>query len=840
MLGSNRHLGGKMSGLLHDLRYAVRQLRKAPAFTVAAVVTLGLGIGANTAMFSVMNAVLLRSLPVPEPDRVLYLHVPTGQPDGAENTGNSDTSFSYSVFQALRERHDVFSDVIASAPLAIGKTSIRFGSEPELAEGEVVSGNFFSGLGVKMARGRGFTQQDESAQSPVAVLSYQFWTRRFNRDPEIIGKTLYVNGVPETIAGIAAEGFDGLKRMSGDTDFWISMQDRIELNAWGQAPKNGKTYFSQPKWWSLLLTARLAPGITPDQAVARVQPLFKATAYAPVGPPKPGTQQIYLTLIPAKGLDSYIDDYKRPLSLLMALVGLVLFIACANVALLLVARNQARQREFSLRLAIGARRGDLFRQLLTESILLVLAGGALAWLFAVPATAALAAWSHLDTSLHPDTTVLLFTLGVLIAAALAFGLAPLYDALSVPVGLALKSSTRTATQDKRKSRFGRLVVALQIALCVVLLVAAGLLLRTLRNLENVPLGIRTQGLLVFGVDAPGTLDTPQKNEFYQRLLTRVRVLPGIDSATLVENRPGTGWSSNNEAFVDGVVPNHGSDKFAPLRSNNVGPDFFHVMGIPILQGRGIEASDTAESPRVAVVNETFAQRYLPNQSPLGHQVGPKGSERTIVGVVRNNKFTSMDEPDWPMMWIPYTQLGVLGVGEMHVEMRVNGDPISALPNAERAVHELDPNLPLRDPMTQQEQFEESIAGKRLFSRLAVFFGLLAGLLVATGLYGTLAYRVSHRTVEIGVRLAVGAQRGEVLRMILCESLVLAAGGVALGLPLAVLASRLLRAMLFGVTPNDVLTFAGALLVVIVVAASAAFFPARRAASTDPMQALRTE
>ncbi len=829
-----------MARLLQDLRYATRQLRKSPAFTVAAVVTLGLGIGANTAMFSVMNAVLLRSLPVSEPARVYYLRVPTDQPDGAENTGNGDTSFSYPVFQALRQQRDVFSDVIASAPLAIGKTSIRFGQEPELADGELVSGNFFSGLGVKMARGRSFSDQDEAAQSPVAVLSYQFWTRRFNRDPGVLGKTLYVNGVPQTIIGVAAEDFGGLKRGHGDTDFWIPMQDNVALNAWGQAGRDGKTYFGLPKWWCLLLTTRLAPGVTPAQALARVQPIFEATAYAPVGPPKPGTKQVYLTMTQAKGLDDYVSDYSRPLSLLMALVALVLLIACANVALLLVARNQARQREFSLRLAIGAGRGDLFRQLLMESLLLVLAGGVVAWLFAEPATSALAAWSHLETSLRPDTTVLLFTLAVLIAAALAFGLAPLYDALSVPAGLALKSSTRTGAQDKRKSRFGRLVVTLQIALCVVLLVAAGLLLRTLRNLEHVPLGMRTQGLLVFGVDAPGSLGNEQKNEFYQRLLARMRVLPAVESATLVENRPGTGWSSNNEAYVDGAVPQSGGSKFAPLRSNNVGPDFFHVMGIPVLQGRGVEESDTAESPRIAVVNETFVQRYLPNQSPLGHQVGPKGSERTIVGVVGNSKYTGVDEKDVPMMWIPYTQTGALGVGEMHVEMHVNGDPMSALPNAERAVHEIDPNLPLRDPMTQQEQFDQSISSRRLFSRLAVFFGLLAGLLVAIGLYGTLAYRVSNRTVEIGVRLAVGAQRGEVLLMVLRESLILAGVGIAIGLPLALLASRLLRAMLFGVGPDDWLTFAGALLAVVMVAVAAAFIPARRAAGTDPMQALRAE
>jgi len=829
-----------MSGLLRDLRYAFRQLRKSPVFTLAAVITLGLGIGANTAMFSVMNAVLLRSLPVAEPNRVFNLRVPTGQPEGAGNTGNDDTSFSYAVFQALRERHDAFSEVIATAPLAIGKTSIRIGEEPEMAAGELASGNMFSGLGVKMARGRSFKVEDEAAKSPVAVLSYQFWTRRFNRDPDVIGKTLYVNGYPLSVIGVAAEGFTGLKRGPGDVDFWVPMQDRQELNAWGDNGENNQTYFSLPKWWCLLLTARLAPGVTPEQAIARVQPLFQATAYEPIGPPKPGKQKVYLTLTPAKGLDAYTSDYKRPLYLLMSLVGLVLFIACANVALLLVARNQARQREFSLRLAIGAGRADLFRQLLTESLLLVTAGGLLAWSFALPATTALARWANLDSSLRPDMTVLLFTLAVLVLAAVTFGLAPLFDALSVPAGLALKSSSRVATQDKQKSRFGRFVVALQIALCVVLLVAAGLLLRTLRNLENVPLGMRAQGLVVFGVDPQGMQNKEQVNEFYQTLLTRLRVLPGVESATLVQLRPGAGWSNNSEAIVDGVSPTAKTGKIAPVRANAVGPDFFHVMDIPVLLGRGITESDTATAPRVVVVNQTFVDRYLPNTSPLGHLVGSKGSERTIVGVVGNNKYTSLDEEDRPMMWTPYTQIGGSGAGEMQVEMRVKGDPLSVLPEAASVVHGMNPNLPLRDPRTQQEQFEESISGKRLFSRLAVFFGLLAGLLVATGLYGTLAYRVSHRTLEIGIRLAVGARRAEVLWMVLRESLVLASVGIVLGLPLAVLTSRLLRAMLFGVSANDVVTFAGAILTVVAVALAAALFPARRAAATDPMEALRAE
>jgi len=826
-----------MHSVPNNLRYAMRQLRKSPGFALTAIVTLALGIGANTAVFSVMNAVLLRSLPVPEPDRIFNLRV-SGRPFNTGNTGEDATSFSYPVFEQLRQRHDVFSDLIAAAPLAIGKVSIRYGAEPELAAGEVVSGNFFSGLGVQMARGRGFTLEEETGHAAVAVLSYDFWTRRFARDPSVIGQTMYVKGVPITIIGVSAQGFTGLQRGAGDTDFWIPLQDRVELNAWGDADDLGKTFYGQPTWWCLLLTARLAPGVSPHQAVSRLQPQFQNAAYIGVEHPKPGEEKPQLSLTQARGLDAYADDYQRPLRLLMSLVGLVLLIACANVALLLVARNQARQREFSLRLAIGAGRMHLFRQLLTESLLLVVAGGILAWMLAVPATRALASWSQLETSLQPDRSVMLFALTVVALAALVFGLAPLRSALSVPAGLALKSSGAAAAQDKHKSRLGRVVVAAQMAMCVVLLVAAGLLLRSLRNLENVPLGMRTQGLLVFGINPQGVHSNQEAIHFYQTLLTRLRALPGVESATVVENRPGAGWSNNTDAIVDGANPQASTGKVAPLRGNKVGPDFFHVMRIPVLMGRDINEADTAQSQRVAVINKTFAERYLAGQNPLGHHIGSKENERTIVGVAGNNKYTSLDEKDMPMFWIPYTQTG--GVGQMNVEMHVDGEPLSLLPTVARAVHEIDPNLPLQKPMAQQAQFEESISRQRLFSKLAVFFGLLAGLLVATGLYGTLAYRVSHRTVEIGVRLAVGAQRQQVLWMILRESLLIAALGVGIGLPVAVMTSRLLRSMLFGVGPNDPLVLAATLAVVTLVALAASLIPARRAAGIDPMAALRTE
>jgi predicted permease len=388
----------------------------------------------------------------------------------------------------------------------------------------------------------------------VAVLSYDFWTRRVGRDPELLGQTLYVKGVPLTIVGVSAAGFMGLERGKGDTDFWIPLQNRVDLNAWSDSGKDGKTFYGLPDWWCLLLTGRLAPGVTPQQAVSRLQPQFQNAAYVGVEHPEAGEEKPLLTLTPARGLDEFAEDYQRPLYLLMSLVALVLLIACTNVALLLIARNQSRQREFSLRLAIGAGRMDLFRQLLTESLLLVIAGGALAWAFAAPATRALAAWSQLETSLQPDRSVLFFTLGILALAALVFGLAPLRSALSVPAGLALRSSGAAATQDKHKSRFGRIVVAAQMAMCIVLLVAAGLLLRTLRNLENVPLGMRTQGLLVFGINPQGLHSREKTVQFYQTLLARLRPLPGVESVSLVDDRPGSGWSNNDAAVVDGASP----------------------------------------------------------------------------------------------------------------------------------------------------------------------------------------------------------------------------------------------------------------------------------------------
>ena len=820
--------------VLQELRYAVRQLFNSPGFAITVVLTLALGIGANSAIFSVMNAVLLRGLPVPNPQELVYLHVPNGQPDGAGNTGNSSTSFSEPVFEDLRHDHRAFTDLIAFVPLAIGKVAIRFGDTPEEAEGDMVSGNFFSGLGISPSRGRGFTLEDEKAHSQVAVLSYAYWTRRFARNPSVVGHTLFIKGTAFEITGIGPEGFFGLEP-GQSTDFWIPLQNRPDLNAWGTAPEYN-TLYGTPTWWCLQLIARLGHGVSQSQALAEVNPRFQRVAYTGLSAPDPKAPKVTLVFQPARGIEGLDtgSNYKTGVTVLMTLVSLVLIIACTNVAMLLVAKKSARQREFSLRLALGASRWQIFRQLLLESILLVSGGAILGWMFALAATHALAAWSQIESGLAPDASVLLFTFAISALASLVFGLAPLIPALRVPVVSALKSSGSTSYRTRTGKWGGNVVMATQMTFCFVLLVAAGLLLRTLRNYESTNLGMRAKGVLVFGITPQKTASTSQNLQFYRALLDRLRTLPGVESATYAENRPGSGWSDNNAAMIDGVKRPYSE---APLRSNDVGPDFFHVLGVPVIAGRDISDSDTEAAPRVVVVNETFAKKLMPEVNPLGHQLGDK-VRRTIVGIVKDSKYTSVDESPIPMAYYPYTL--ATGITHLEVELRVSGRATDFLPSIQRAVRAIDPNLPLENPMSQQAVFEQSYAQQRMFSRLSAFFGLLAAFLVAVGLYGTLAYRLARRTSEIGVRVALGARPSGVLWMLLWENLQVTAIGLAFGLLIALISAGLMKSLLFGLQPHDPITFIAAFLIVIAVSAAASFLPARRAASTAPMQALRIE
>ncbi|HKW56342.1 MAG TPA: ABC transporter permease [Candidatus Acidoferrum sp.] len=822
---------------LQDLRFGARMLFKNPGFTLVALVTLALGIGGNTAVFSVMNTVLLRNLPLPNPQQLIFLRLPNGPPEGLSTTGDDDRSFSYPVFEALRKEHAVFSDLMAYMPLAVGKVAVRIGEDPEEAEGDMVSGNFFSGLGVSFTRGRGFTLEDETAHASVAVLSYSYWTTRLGHSPSAIGQTIYVKGVPFTVIGVTAKGFYGVEPASS-TDFWIPLQNRPELTAWNEEPSLN-VFFGAPKWWCIQLIGRLVPGVTESHALAKLDPVFQSAAFIGLGTPDPKAKKSILAFSSTQGIQGLRDDYQKPIQILLAMVGLVLAIACANVSMLLVARNATRAREFSVRMALGAGRGRLLRQMLTESLLLVAGGAALGWMFAISGSRSLAAWSEVEIPFVLDSRVLLFTLAISIACAIVFGLAPLRSAVRVPVGVTLKTSNATAYRDQRSSWSGKVVVASQMALCLILLVGSGLLVHSLRNYQTLPVGLRVDGLLVFGTDPFSVHSDDEKEHFYQNLLARVRQTPGVESATLVSHRLGSGWGWNSVWAIDGVEP-QGPFSEMGMSANHVGPDFCHTLGIPILRGRDVTDADTRSAPKVVLVNETFSKRFFPKGDALGHSVGKNKQEDTftIVGVIGDSKYKRVDEKSKPTLYFPYAQHAV--IPNMQVELRTRGNPQALLPSVRAVLHDLDPNLPLQKPMTQRAQFDESFSQARLFARLSIFFAVIAVLLVATGLYGTLAYRVGRRTSEIGVRMALGAQPWQVLWLILRESLLVSAAAILAGVPLAIAGARLMGSMLFGVRPSDLLSFVLALLGVIVVALAASIIPARRAAALDPNSALRYE
>jgi predicted permease len=824
--------------LARDFRYTVRQLGKAPAFALVSILTVALGIGANTAIFSVMNAVLLRSLPVPNPEQLVYFHL-KNQPMSTFQTGFGDMSMSIPVYEAMRARKDVFQEVIGFAPLAFERVAVRVGSEPEEVFGEMASGNFFSGLGVQPVLGRAFTPQDESTHAPVAVLNYAWWKGRFGSDKEVLGKTIYVKGVPITVVGVAPPGFNGVDPMHPSMDFWIPLQQRSELNAWGTPPTD-HTLYGSPNWLALDMLGRLQPGISPEQAAARLTPSFQI-ALASASTVDSHQEKPLLVLSNIHGVENLRDDYELPLRFLMNMVALVLLIACANVVMLMLARNVNRLQEFCLRQALGASGRALFLQLFQESVVLVAAGAGLGWLFAGAATQTLTAWSGVDILIQPDKGVLLFTTCIAGAVAIVFGLAPLPFLIRLPLNLALRSAGGTVSVGRNRLWGRKLVVAFQISLCMVLLSAGGLLYRTLRNLKSSDLGMRTAGLLVFGI-------TPQSNihsdadaiRFHTSLLERMRALPGVDSATMMQVRIGGGGSDNDGVLVDGrnPMPNR---PFAPVRINLVGSAFLRTLGIPLRLGRDIQDSDTVTSPKVAIVNQTFVDRYLDGGEALGHHVAVVGDPKvqyTIVGVAGNSRYTEVREADRPMAYVPFAQpQGVLG---MQYELHTTGDPKMLIREAAKVVHDTDPNLPLEKPMTQRDQFEESISRERLIANLSVFFAGLAGFLVAIGLYGTISYGISRRTMEIGVRMALGAQRREVLRMVLVESLAVAALGLALGIPASFAVARTLRSLLFGLSFGDPLTIFLSLLGIASVTLAAALLPAYRAASIDPMRALRTE
>ena len=829
-----------MHNFFLDLRRAFRQLRKSPGFTLIVILTLALGISANTGMFTVLEAMLLRALPIHDAQRVVYI-TENNWPSNLSESGRSSWTFTLPVFEQLRRQKQVFSDVIAYVPLSFNKVDVRVGNTPDAVEADMVSGNFFQMLGVGMARGHAFEMKDERAHTQVVVLSYDYWTRAFSRNPDAIGQTLFIKGIPFTVIGVTAPGFVGVEPATRDA-FWIPLQNRPDLTARGFPSNSSYTLYGSLPWSVLNMMGRLAPGETKRSAEAALNPILLRIWYGTLGRTIPHKMNLGVQLMPATGVGPSSDLFRQPLRITMALVLLVLLIACTNVAMLILARNAARQREMAVRVALGASRMTLLRQLLVESVLLVAAGAALGWALAALVTPMLArklVTAGYELSFRMDPRVFWFTLGIAALAAIAFGLAPLVGAMRIPPTLAMKAGNASSGTDRNCLLGRRLAISAQTALCVVLLVAAALMVRTLRRYQTQKLGVQTQGRVTFDLNPIGLHSNEQVIQFYQNLLDKLRALPGVESATVEMSPPGTGGSNNNGLVLDGVAEWKKKGRDATLRSNIVGADFFHVLGIPILQGRGITSADTATSEHVIVVNQTLVDQFLPHTNPLGHTIGPKDDAYTIVGVARDSKFASVDEPKMPMAWYPFVQEKNV-FSEEYVELHTYGDPMAVLPMVRRVVARIDPNLPVEDPRTQQELFADSYAMNSLTAELTTFFGLLAALLVAVGLYGTLVYRVGRRTQEIGVRIALGASRENVQWMVLRESLWMVAFGVAVGVPLSLAVGKWMQSQLYKLSWHDPLAMLGALIVVLFVASIASWLPARRAASVDPMQALRME
>lgn len=840
-----------LDALIQDLRYAARGLRRRPAFTLTAVACLALGIGATTALFSVLNAVLLRRLPVAQPEQLVQLRYEGGenQPRGLRRTNSGYNTFSlpYYLLDELKRGDDGLSEVFAFVPLGFlsrqGLT-VNIDGLPSTAGGEMVSAGYFRGLGVAPLLGRTISEDDLKAGAPnVAVLSHGYWTRQFGRDRSVVGRRMTLNGLPFVIAGVAPREFFGLNPAQ-PPDIWVPLRQMQGLAPWGNSSPRAPEMFGDRGWWWCMLAGRLKPGVTPEQARARLDARFRQALLGEVPGAKPETlPRLELTPV-GRGLDQLRKRLSQPLKLLLAATCLVLLIACANVATLLLARAAARQRETAVRLALGALRGRLIRQYLTESMLLAVIGGGFGILLAYWGSHALLL---LDTStrrlaldVQPDRTVLAFCLGVSLLTGLLFGLAPALRATRVKTG---SRAQEGVTMAVRRLSLGSALVVSQVALAVLLLVGAGLFLRTLGNLEGQELGFRAENVLLFSLDPPRSEYAGDRRlELYHRALEVIQPLPGVRSATSSGLALLSGWVNTSRVSTD--VARQTSKDDETIQWNTVGPSFVRTMGMSLIQGRDLDWTDVRLARRVAVVNATLARQYFPNQNPVGRhfQMDAKydpSQALEIIGVVADAKYSGPRIDMVPTAYIGYPALPK-ALSRMYFEVSTAGDPAAVLPAIRKALRDVDARLPLVEPTTQRELLRDQLSSERLFAGLCTVFSLLAVVLVAVGLYGTLAYAVTRRTNEIGIRMALGAPRRQVSWMVLRESLVLIGTGVVVGLPAALAASGLIENQFYGVKPADPATLTGALALLLAVGAAAGYLPARRAARIDPQVALRNE
>ncbi|MGO8817215.1 MAG: ABC transporter permease [Terriglobia bacterium] len=845
-----------MGILVGDIRYAARVLAKNPMFSSIAILTLALGIGGNTAIFTLLDQVLLRLLPVKEPQQLVLLTM-RGHHYGNNWGGNA---ISYPMYRDFQSHNEVFSGMFCRFPTQV---SLTFGGRAERVEAELVSGTYFNVLGVTTALGRAFTPEEDRVANgaPLVVLSYNYWKQRFGGDPAILGKTLTINKHDMTVIGVAQAGFDGVE-LGYTTKLFIPvmMQEQVVI-----VPMSMLTD-RRSRWVNAF--GRLKPGVSAKVAKASLQPFMHSMLESEVREAAFAHASTYdreqflkctIDVLPgSQGRASFRRELSTPLWVLMAITGVVLLITCANLANLLLARASGRQKEIAVRLAVGASRGRIIRQLLVETLSLSALGGLAGLALAFGADKALMAVylpadsSGLNISAAPDFRILLFTLVVTVSTGLIFGLVPALRTTRPDLSRTLKDQAGAVVKGGHGG-LRKALVAAQVSLSLLLLIGAGLFLRTLKNLSNLGPGFPAERLLGFSIDPSLNGYTPEQMKvFYQQLTDNIRATPGVQSVALASVRilENNEWDSS--MTVEGYTPAKMEDRAEPFM-NQISPNYFATLGVPIVLGRDFTPNDNREvkngpqpddwTPTTVMINEKFAKRFFAGKNPIGRHLGfgidpGTHTDMEIIGVVKDIKYTNLRDEIPEQAFVPY--MGAHFLGGMTVYLRTAYDPDHVMPQVRAKVHELDSDLPIYEVRTTEAQISNSLSTERMIASLSTVFGLLATLLAAIGLYGVMAYSVAQRKREIGIRMALGAEPGTVIWMVMRDVLLLIGIGIAVGVPAALALMQMVATQLYGLSAHDPSTLTYATAALALVACAAGYLPALRASRLHPMVALRYE